>query len=232
METHEKDLERRDKATLIAIIQRMLQLQPDLAWVLETVRPAFTQDTQTFDPAPYRQQIQAAIIAADTHYRDRRHREEMRQTLATIQTIAADHNQRQESDAALAIYEVLASEVIERYSQPDADYEAFTVVLYHCIDGLDTCFADSEENPKRRLRALQVLFSIYRFFTDSHMDLEEDIPGLLVANANAEERQQIAEWVREAQASHASTNWPPDERYRSYGILLRRLEKERREQGK
>lgn len=225
MDTYGKDLQRQDKATLIAIIQRMLQLQPDLVWVLETVQPAFTQDTRTFDPAPYRQQIRAAIIAADMHYRDRRYREEMRQTLATIQTIAADYNQRQESDAALAIYEVLLGEVIMRYSQPDADYETFTIVLYHCIDGLDTCFADNEENPERRLRALKALFAIYRFFTDSHMDLDEDIPGLLVANANAEERQQIAEWVREAQANHSSTSWPLDERYRSYGVLLRRLEK-------
>jgi hypothetical protein len=225
MDTHEKDLQRQDKATLIAIIQRMLQLQPDLAWVLETVRLASTQDTKTFDPTPYRQQIQTAIIAADTHYRNRRYREEMRQTLATIQTIAAEYNQRQEPDAALAIYEVLLGEVIKRYSQPDADYEAFTIVLYHCIDGLDTCFAGSDENPKLRLRTLKALFSIYRFFTDFHMDLDEDIPGLLVANANAEERQQIADWVREAQTSHASTSWPPDERYRSYSVLLRRLEK-------
>jgi hypothetical protein len=181
MDTLEKNLQRRDKTALIAIIQRMLQIQPELAWVLETAQPAPTQRTQAFDPAPYRQQIQAAITAADTHYRDRRYREEMRTILATIQTLAADCNQRQESEAALAIYEVLLSEVIERFKGVDADYETFTTILYSCVDGLDTCFVGNEENPELRLRVLKALFAIYRFFTDSHMDLEEDIPGLLLA---------------------------------------------------
>jgi hypothetical protein len=64
MDAYEKKLHQRDKATLIAIIKRMLHLQPDLAWVLDTAQPVPTQGPQTFNPAPYRQRIQAAITAA------------------------------------------------------------------------------------------------------------------------------------------------------------------------
>jgi hypothetical protein len=39
-----------------------------------------------------------------------------------------------------------------------------------------------------RLRVLRTLFAIYRFYTDSGMDLDEDIPGLLVGNTTPEER--------------------------------------------
>ncbi|MGH2508943.1 MAG: hypothetical protein ACRDHZ_16290 [Ktedonobacteraceae bacterium] len=223
MDAHEKDLHQRDKATLIAIIERMLQLQPDLAWVLETAQPAPTQGTQTLNPAPYRQQIQAAITAASKNDRDRKYCEEMRNTLTTIQTIAVEYNQRQESFAALAIYEVLLSEVIAHFNDIRTEYVIFTTTLYSCIDGLDTCFADNEEHTELRLRVLKALFTIYRFFTDAHMDLDEDIPGLLIANANAEERQTIANWVREAQASHKNNQWAPDEQ--TYRVLLHQLEK-------
>lgn len=223
MDAHEKDLHRRDKATLIAIIKQMLQLQPDLTWVLDTVQPVSTQGTQTFHSAPYRQRIQAAIIAASTHDRDHRYREEMCHTLTAIQTIAAEYNQRQDSLAALAIYEVLLSEVTEHFNDVRSEYVIFTTTLYNCIDGLDTCFADSEENAELRLRVLKALFTIYRFFTDAHMDLEEDIPGLLTANANAAERLIIADWVREAQASHENNQWAPDNQ--TYRTLLRQLEK-------
>lgn len=49
-----------------------------------------------------------------------------------------------------------------------------------------------------RLRVLRTLFAIYRFYTDSGMDLDEDIPGLLVGNTTSQERQIIADWVRDA----------------------------------
>src|SRR5205085_8249688 len=55
-----------------------------------------------------------------------------------------------------------------------------------------------EGNPKMRLRVIRVLFAIYRFYTDSWMDLDEDIPGLLIGNTTFQERQAIAGWLRDA----------------------------------
>jgi hypothetical protein len=37
-------------------------------------------------------------------------------------------------------------------------------------------------------------FAVYRFYTNSWMDLDDDIPGLLVSNTTPEERQIIASW--------------------------------------
>jgi pilus assembly protein TadC len=74
----------------------------------------------------------------------------------------------------------------------------FCIILMGCIDGLDSCFAGEEGNPEMRLRVIRVFFAIYRFYTDSLMDLDEDIPGLLVGNTTPEERQIIAGWLRDA----------------------------------
>jgi len=78
------------------------------------------------------------------------------------------------------------------------EYIAFSVILMGCIDGLDSSFAGEEHNPEMRLRVIRVLFAIYRFYTDNWMDLDEDIPGLLVGNTTPQERQVIAGWLRDA----------------------------------
>jgi hypothetical protein len=105
-------------------------------------------------------------------------------------------------------------------------YVAFCVILMGCIDGLDSCFAGGQDTPKMRLRVLRTLFAIYRFYTDSGMDLDEDIPGLLVGNTTPEERHLIAGWVRDALSkSKASSN------SLHYQVLLADLQKANREEG-
>ncbi len=83
---------------------------------------------------------------------------------------------------------MLVSEVIDHFNDYRDEYVAFCVILVGCIDGLDGCFAGEEDNPGMRLRVLRTLFAIYRFYTDSGMDLDEDIAGLLVGNTSPEER--------------------------------------------
>lgn len=52
------------------------------------------------------------------------------------------------------------------------------------------------------------------------MDLDEDIPGLLVGNSTPEERQIIAGWVQDTLKNKAA--WTSSERYEA---LLRKLER-------
>ncbi len=71
-----------------------------------------------------------------------------------------------------------------------------------------------------RLRVLQTLFAIYRFYTDSGMNLDEDIPGLLVGNTTPGERQVIAGWVQDALTHKAA--WSSGEKYKALLAALER----------
>ena len=117
--------------------------------------------------------------------------------------------------------------------EPDNDYRneyvAFSVILMGCIDGLDSCFAGEEDNPELRLRILRTLFAIYRFYTDSEMDLDEDIPGLLVGNTTSEERQVIASWVRDALAEAKGAKWSSSSRQQRYNTFLLALEEDEKD---
>ncbi len=196
MDTWKKKLQQREKPELVAIITHMLRQEPDLHWLITTPLPVASSQKASIDPKLYQQQVLAAIAAGD--YRRKPKRDEVQQRLTAIKTIADEFAAQENYAAALAIYEVLVSEVIAHFNDYRDEYVAFSVILMGCIDGLDSCFAGEEDNPEMRLRVIRVLFAIYRFYTDSWMDLDEDIPGLLKGNTTLQERQVIAGWLRDA----------------------------------
>src|SRR6266704_2978209 len=219
-----KNLEQREKPELIAIIQHMLRQEPELQWLLMTPLPTVSSRKSSVDPEVYRQQVLAAMAAGENQ-RKRKHGEVERR-LTAIKSIADEFAAQENYAAALTIYEVLVTEVIEHFNDYRDEYIAFCVILTSCIDGLDTCFAGEEDNPKIRMRVLRALFAIYRFYADSGMDLDEDIPGLLTGNTTPKERQVIASWVQDALSkSKASSN------SQHYQVLLTNLQRADRDKG-
>src|SRR6266702_5426301 len=213
-----KTLEQGEKPELIAIITHMLRPEPDLEWLLTTPLPTTSARKVSIAPQIYQQQILAAMSAGD--YQRKRKRGEVQRRLTAIKIIADEFAAQEHYAAALTIYEALVSKVIEHFNDYRDEYVAFSIILMGCIDGLDSCFAGEKGNPEMRLRVLRTLFAIYRFYTDSGMDLDEDIAGLLVGNTSPEERQVIAGWVQDALKQKAT--WSSGE---GYEILLAALER-------
>ena len=211
-----KNLEQREKPELIAIITHMLLQEPELQWLLATPLPTASSQQASIDPEVYRLQVLAAMSAGDYQ----RKRGEVQRRLTAIKTIANEFAAQELYAAALTIYEVLVNEIIAHFNDYRDEYVAFSVLLMGCIDGLDRCFAGEEGNPEMRLRVIRVLFAIYRFYTESGMDLDEDIPGLLAGNTTPEERRVIASWTRDALTHKAA--WSSNERYE---VLLAALER-------
>src|SRR5881296_3475373 len=212
-----KNLEHREKPELIAIIQHMLRQEPELPWLLMTPLPTVSSRKSFVDPEVYRQQVLAAMAAGESQRKCKRGEVERR--LTAIKTIADEFAAQEQYAAALTIYEILVTEIIEHFNDYRDEYVAFCVILIGCIDGLDSCFAGGEDNSEMRLRVLRMLFAIFRFYTESGMDLDEDIAGLLVGNTSPQERQVIAGWVQNALKQKAT--WSSGERYE---ILLAALE--------
>ncbi|MBV8694367.1 MAG: hypothetical protein JO183_02655 [Ktedonobacteraceae bacterium] len=209
-----KKLEQREKPELIAIIQHMLHQEPELQWLLMTALPTASSRKSSLDPEVYRQQVLAAMAAGENQRKRKRGESERR--LSAIKSIADEFATQENYAAALTIYEVLITAVIEHFNDYQDEYVAFCVILTGCIDGLDSCFAGEAADQEIHLRVLRTLFAIYRFYTDSGMDLDEDIPGLLVGKTTSTERRVIASWARDALTHKGS------ERYKALLAVLER----------
>ncbi len=226
MKALQKKLEQREKSELIAIIQQMLRQELGLEWVLTTPLPSFGSREAAPDPEVYRKQVLAAMEAGGVP--GRRKLKPVEQRLAAIKATADAFVEHQQYVAALTVYEVLVNEIIEHFNDYRDDYIAFCVTLQGSVDGLDSCFAGEEDDPQIRLRVLKTLFAIYRFYTDSYMDLDEDIPGLLIGNTTAEEREIITTWVRDAIAplkEIKATRWGVGSNRLEYETLIAALAK-------
>jgi hypothetical protein len=223
MDALKKEMEQREKAELIAIIKHMLRQEPDLEWLVQTPMPGHSRRKEPVNPAVYKQQILAAMSVGDNQRKRKRH--EVQRRLTSIKSIADEFAKYKDYAAALTIYEALITEVVEHFNDYQDEYVAFSVILTSCVDGLDTCFAGEEDNKEIRLRVLQALFTIYRFYTDTGMNLDEDIPGLLVSNSTLEERQIIAGWVRDALSRSKEVKWSAGSTRQKYEKLLLDLAK-------
>jgi hypothetical protein len=224
MNALQKKLEQREKAELIAMIQQMLRQEPDVQWLLTTPLPTASPQHVSLDPEVYRQQVLNAMAVGNQLRKYKRH--EVQRRLLALKTFADEFAQQQHYIAALTIYEVLVSEVIAHYNTYPDEYIAFSVILQGCIDGLDACIAGEEDNQHIRLRVLHALFAIYRFFTDQSMDLDEDIPSLLIGNTTVQEREVIIGWVQDALSTSKETKWGAVSISQHYEILLAKLGKE------
>ncbi len=227
MDNLKNNLEQHEKSELIAIVQRMLHLEPDLQWLLNTPVPIASSRTASIDPKIYQRQIVTAMSVNDNQRK--RKRGEVQRRLTVIKTIADEFVASENYAAALTIYEVLITEVIEHFHNYRDEYIAFNVILTGCIDGLDSCFASEAGDQEIRLRVLRTLFAIYRFYTDSEMDMDEDIPGLLVGNTTPEERRVIAGWVRNVLTEAEGAKWSSSSRQQRYSTFLFALEKDKKD---
>lgn len=218
MNTLKNHLKQREKSELIAIIQHMLKQEPELEWLLNMPLPTASSRKASIDPKIYQQQVLGAMSANDNQHK--RKRGEVQRRLIAIKIIADEFAAQENYVTALTIYEVLVTEVIQHFTDYRDEYVASSIVLMGCIDGLDSCFAGEEDNPEMRLRVLRTLFAIYRFYTDSGMDLDEDIAGLLLGNTSPGERQVIASWVQDAFTHKAA--WSSGEKYKALLAALER----------
>ena len=213
-----KNLEQREKAEFISIIQHMLRQEPELQWLLMTPLPTASSRKSSVAPEVYQQQVLAAMVAGENLRK--RKLGEVERRLTAIKSIADEFAAQENYAAALTIYEVLVIEVIEHFNDYRGEYVAFSVILMSCIDGLDSCFAGEADDQEIRLRVLRTLFAIYRFYTDSGMDLDEYIPGLLVGNTTPGERRVIASWARDALTHKVA--WSSSQRYQALLAALER----------
>ena len=132
-------LEQRSKPELIAIIKRMLQIQPDLELILEVALPGEDQRKVSASPEDYRRQVAAALQrAGNDWYGMRGVPTEIGIALGAGDEFLARSNH----GSASIVYQAVAQGIMEHYELVYDDNGELCETVDQCVEGLDICLAE------------------------------------------------------------------------------------------
>ena len=213
-------LEQCSKSELIALIQQMLQVQPDLEALLKVALSGSGRDRTTLDPESYRRQIASAFRKAGNDWRAAR-RVEADIDLA----MGTGDGFLDNADYANAciVYQAVHQGLMEHYEMMLDNQDYLWDVMNQCTDGLGECLGAADSDVAVRERSLQALFAMYRFNLDiGGYGFGDDPEAFMLELTTDEEKKTIAGWVRTAVL--AATGPYDDHKRRAYSGFLLALE--------
>ncbi len=212
-------LEQRSKSELIALIQQMLEVQPNLETLLESALPGDSRSGTLVNPESYRQRAAVAFRSSFDDWG-------WSGTVDIDIVLGSGDNFLAQSDYANAgiVYQAVAQEMFEHLEMVlHEDDEYLYEVVNRCVQGLGNCLAAGGGDAAAREKALQGLWSIYRSDLDyGGYGLGDDAVDLMLEHADAAEKSLIAGWVRAVMP--AATSRYNSYQHRAYGGFLLALE--------
>jgi uncharacterized Zn finger protein len=217
VEELEKALEQHSKAELIALIGKIVARYPDLEMWLEPPTPG----DAGVNPDTIRRQVKNVFSSVGYEWGEAY---DIAQDLQDLVDAGDGYAQRDDWRSAAVVYQAVAQETLDNYSMFQDEEGSLGDVVNRCVAGLGQCL-EATDDSARRETLLRALFDIYRWDVDyGGVDIGYDAPGIILEQATAEEKRQVACWVRTV----LSTDKSSGESYRRqvYGGFLLDLEEE------
>jgi len=217
-------LEKRNKEDLIILIKQMVNRKPELESMIETVLPSEIKNHASIDPESYRRQAASAFNRSNYGWFDER---AIADELNSIIKLGKDFANLKDYANAAIVYREVSQEVISNYEMFSDEEGELGYVVNKCVEGLGHCLSNVKNDTSTRERILHALFEIYRFDIDfGGICLGDDVPDIILENATFEERNNIANLVRNAMSSRKGDSWSDNWHRQVYGGFLLDLEKE------
>jgi len=208
-------LERCSKAELIALLRKMIQRYPDLELLLELPTVGGPDAGRPTDPELIRRQVNVAFSRAGHEWGAASRAARDLQDVVDLGDEYAGHGHWRN---ATTVYHTVAQEILEYYGMVHDEGGDLNHIVYQCTQGLGRCLEATEDSVQRE-GLLRALFDVYRWDVDSGgYGLGEDVPEAILAQASAEERLTVSEWVRNALPKGDS--WSDNFHRQAYGGFL------------
>jgi len=189
-------LEKRSKPELIAIIQQMLEQEPDLESLLEL--PLSAEESTPLDLKAIRRQAQQAFRGTGYYDDSWGDTEEIKRNLNPLLKLAAVYLSKGNGENAALIYETVIEAILdnEEIASSDEDGELLGVI-YDCAEAIGKCL-ETIRKPKIRIEALQILFHAYEWdsIKMGGSGSADCVPEILTSQTTPEERIEIVKWTR------------------------------------
>ena len=220
-------LEQRSKEELIALIQRMLQLYPDLESLLTLPLPGAGQVAAPVDPAAIRHQLQGILGALSGEgYYDWHELENISTQLSFLVETGDAYAQAGEWESAVTVYDMVMRAILEVYPDLHDSDGIIAMVVDECAAGLGRCLAQVTDQALRE-KTLASLFRVYCFDVEiGDRGIGAETVDILLEQTTPEERQRVAGWVEEAiqEAGRSKDKYWSQWRRQTFGGFLLALQ--------
>lgn len=216
VEDIETVLRRCTRQELIGVVQKLVELRPELEEIVYRCAPVSKPDRRQPDPNVYRSQVKAILtLASRAGPPDWK---AVADRLMALVEIARSFVHQQELEQAAVIYgavleEILASEHVDQMLRGQLQE-----VVDACVEGFHPMLADQEVPPEVRTRSLKILLAVLRVQLELTGALREDIVELFLRQTNATQKSLLRQWIESlmGQASSQASR-------RAWGAVLLEL---------
>ena len=193
-------LEKRSKAELIALIQQMVQREPDFEILLEMPLPGIESGEKLLDAQIIQKQAEHAFRSPhgdwEMGWGDPY---EIAEELQALLDLARQYQTQNSPGNAATIYRTVAETVLG-YEDAVIQDEASRLgsVIDDGADGLGKCLVSITEAVQRE-SLLKVLFDVYAWnLKAGGIGIGDRVPDILLEQATPQERQMISDWIEKA----------------------------------
>jgi hypothetical protein len=208
------------KDELIALVQAMLQREPELERLLDLPMPNKSGDSgqrrTRVDPETYRRQIRYTMRDAD----DWEAVFDIAREIGLVVDIGDDFAGQGDWENAQIVYQAVLDEALPDYTETQDEGEIGSEIG-RAMDGLGECLAARAGDTEVRQAILASLFEVLKWdIGEGGLGMSDGVPELLREHATAEDRAEIREWITAAIKNITGSEWSQDYRRGTWGRLL------------
>ena len=193
-------LEKRSKADLIALIQLMVQRDPDLEMLLEIPLPGSEAGDKPVDAQVIRKQANHAFRSSRGEYElGWGDPYEIVEELQSLFDLAEQYRAQNNPSNAAIIYREVAATLLDYKDAVMGDDDGHLIAAFDdCAVGLEECL-ETIANSDQRESILKVLFDIYALdLKIGGIGLGDTVPGILLEQTTLQEKEMISDWIETA----------------------------------
>ncbi|MCS7306593.1 MAG: SWIM zinc finger family protein [Thermoguttaceae bacterium] len=193
LEELERLLSRCTRRELVELVQRLLELRPELEASVYSWTPGLKAERTTPDAAVYRSQAKA--ILAQASRTDQPDWQQLTDRLMALVEIAQSFTRQQESEQASVVYGALLEEMLSSQHVEQMFQHPLQQITEACVEGLKKVLADRDVPPDVRTRILKTLLALVRLNLQVSGSLREDVVEVFREQTSPTEKSLLSQWI-------------------------------------
>ena len=193
LEELETLLGRCTRRELIELVQKLLELRPELEATVYSWGPVLKSPEPPPDPSVYGFQARAILAQADRS--DQSAWQQAADRLQALVEVGEAFVLQRELEKASVIYGALLEEMLGSNQVAQICNQSLRPIADACVQGLQKVLADRDVAPEVRIRLLKILLTLLRVSLEVTGSLRDDVVEVFRGQTTPTEKSLLSQWI-------------------------------------